>query len=57
MLVSSNYQICTKKSFTFGVCDQLIDPSLVGITVPPSMYEFSVSVSLIKSSDVGVLVL
>ena len=44
MFVSSNYQICIKKSFTFGVCDQLIDPSLVGITVPPSMYEFGVSV-------------
>ena len=57
MFISSNYQICTKKSFTFGVCDRLIDTSLVNITVPPSMYEFSVSVSLIKSFDVGVLVL
>ena len=57
MCLCSNYLICTKKSFTFGVCDQLIDPSLVGITVPPSVYEFGVSVSLIKSSDVGVSVL
>ena len=57
MFISSNYQICSKKSFTFGVCDRLIDPSLVGITVPPSMYEFGVSVSLIKSSDLGVSVL
>ena len=57
MFMSSNYQICTKKSFTFGVCDQLIDPSLVGIAVPPSVYEFGVSVSHIKSSDVRVLVL